>query len=183
MRGFLALLLSINVVLLEAREIEGVEIVEQIEILDTQLELNGVGVRSKFFFNIYIGALYLTKNAQQLTDIKEGEAWRVSMHFLYDEVTGKDLVDAWNDGFESNNTQAELSRYADQIKQFNGLFKTVRNGEVITVNYDPATGTSVAFNGKIAGIVEGSSFAQVLLKIWLGSSPADERLKAAMLGS
>jgi len=183
MRWFIALLLSINTVLVEAREVEGIEIIEEIEILDTQLELNGAGVRSKFFFNIYIGALYLTKKVQQLDDIKEDDAWRVSMHFLYDEVTGKDLVAGWNDGFKSNNTDTELSRYADQIKQFNGLFRTVQKGDVIAVNYDPATGTSVAFNGKIAGIVEGSSFAQLLLKIWLGESPADEGLKAAMLGT
>ena len=42
-----------------ALEVEGVDIPETMAVQDMQLRLNGAGIRSKFFFNLYVGALYL----------------------------------------------------------------------------------------------------------------------------
>lgn len=149
----------------------------------TRLVLNGAGIRSKFFFDIYVGSLYLEKKAQTANEIYQlhGEK-RISMHFLYDEVTKEKLVAGWNDGFKNNHTTDELTKLNARITQFNNLFITVKKGDIIKLNFIPTTGTSVVINNKTMGLVEGDDFFVALLKIWLGDKPADKELKKAMLG-
>jgi len=149
----------------------------------TKLTLNGAGIRSKFLFDIYVGSLYLEKKLHSAKDIyaAPGEK-RVSLHFLYSEVSKEKLVDGWNDGFEDNHSKDELKKLKTQIDQFNSLFITVKKGDVINLNFIPTTGTSVVINGKTMGLVEGDNFFIALLKIWLGDDPADSGLKKAMLG-
>lgn len=54
----------------------------------TKLILNGAGIRSKFIFDIYIGSLYLeTKQNTPDNVYKAPGEKRISMHFLYSEVS------------------------------------------------------------------------------------------------
>lgn len=149
----------------------------------TKLLLNGVGIRTKFIFDIYIGSLYLEKKNPSAEEIYNlaGEK-RISMHFLYSEVSKKKLINGWNDGFKNNLTNGELVKFKSQIDQFNNLFVSVKKGDVINLNFTPTTGTHVVMNGIIMGLVEGDAFFTALLKIWLGKEPADSNLKEAMLG-
>jgi hypothetical protein len=47
----------------------------------------------------------------------------------------------------------------------------------------PDEGTQVWINDMLKGSVPGEDFSRALLKIWLGSKPADAGLKDAMLGN
>lgn len=149
----------------------------------TKLLLNGAGIRTKFIFDIYIGSLYLEKKTHSAEEIYNlaGEK-RISMRFLYSEVSKEKLINGWNNGFESNLTDDERVKFKSQIDQFNNLFVSVKKGDVINLNFIPTTGTHVVMNGKIMGLVEGDAFFNALLKIWLGKVPADSDLKEAMLG-
>lgn len=149
----------------------------------TKLKLNGAGIRSKFIFDIYIGSLYLEKKAQSAKEVYElaGEK-RISMHFLYKEVSKEKLINGWNDGFENNLSKDKHAKFKTQIDKFNQLFITVKEGDVINLDFIPTTGTKVTINNKKMGLVEGDAFFAALLKIWLGEEPADEDLKDAMLG-
>jgi len=111
-----------------AREIEDVDVAEEIAQADgTTLHLNGAGIRSKFFFDIYIAALYLGKTSSEVSEVIGNDGGkRMVMHFLYDEVEKDDLVEAWNDGFEGNGTAQQLAELSDQITAFNALFDTVK---------------------------------------------------------
>lgn len=149
----------------------------------TKLVLNGAGIRSKFIYDIYVGSLYLEKKQNNANDIyKANGEKRISMHFLYDEVSKEKLVAGWNDGFENNHSSDELVKIKSQIQQFNDLFVTVKKGDVINLNFIPTTGTSVVINGKTMGLVKGDDFFVALLKLWLGDEPGDSDLKEAMLG-
>jgi hypothetical protein len=150
----------------------------------SKLILNGAGIRTKFVFDIYVGSLYLEKKLTSAKDIftDPGEK-RISMHFLYKEVTKEKLVDGWNDGFKNNHTSGELEKLNARITQFNNLFVTVKKGDVINLNFTPASGTQVIINGESKGRIAGSDFFTAVLKIWLGEEPADSELKEAMLGN
>lgn len=169
----------------QAKNIANVEILEQVSLSDKagSLVLNGAGIRSKFIFDIYIGSLYL-KSKQTSTDAiynLPGEK-RISMHFLYDEVSKEKLIDGWNDGFENNHSDDELKVLSNRINQFNALFDTVRKGDTINLDYTPNKGTTVIINNQIKGTINGDDFFTAVLKIWLGDEPADNNLKNAMLG-
>ena len=186
MKSILFLLISLSLPLsLQAKTIAGVNIPNTIfhSEQSTKLILNGVGIRTKFVFDIYIGSLYLEKKQKTVKNIYNapGEK-RISMHFLYDEVSKEKLVNGWNDGFENNNSDEELEKFKQQINQFNSLFDNVKKGDVINLNFIPTTGTRVVINDQSKGLVEGDDFFVTLLKIWLGDEPADDDLKKAMLG-
>lgn len=180
---FIFFLLCILPFQLQAREIKSVNVPETVSIVDTTLQLNGAGIRSKFFVSVYVGALYLPEKAKEVEAVLAMPgAKRISMHFLYDEVSRKKLVDGWNDGFKANHDEQKFSDLEVRLQKFNGLFHTVYKGDVITLDYIPASGTIVALNGRQLGIVEGPDFYTGLLKVWLGEEPADYSLKEAMLG-
>lgn len=170
---------------LSAAEVADVKIAETVKLADsdTELVLNGAGVRWKFIFKVYIGALYLpekTNSPEQAID-GAGEK-RVLMHFLHDEVSKKKLVDGWWDGFKDNHTTEELALLNDRIGAFADLFTDAHKGDQIWLDYLPDKGTRVSINGKTTGTVQGDDFYPSLLRVWLGKSPVTSDLKKAMLG-
>lgn len=80
-----------------AREVAGWEVPEIALIgpQQTPAVLNGAGIRTRFFFKIYVGALYLPERAGQAQQVYAMVGpKRVLMHFLYDQVSAKKLTKA-----------------------------------------------------------------------------------------
>lgn len=166
-----------------AVEIEGVNVPELVTVSGESLQLNGAGVRTKFFFDIYVGALYLpekTGNANEAIEMSGPK--QVSMTFLYSEVTREKLISAWDEGFRLNQSAAEVAALKERLDQFNALFVTTHKGDVYVFNFFANDSTGVVLNGKEVGRIAGADFQRALLTVWLGERPADNGLKSAMLG-
>jgi len=170
---------------LQAREFGGIQFPDTIALPDTvkTVRLNGVGYRKKFFVKVYIGALYtekLTRSRDEVVALDGPN--RVLMHIVHEEVDKEKLVNAWNEGFEENLSDEELEKMRPTIDRFNAMFPTVREGDVIYLDYIPGTGTRVTINNEQKGVIAGRDFNRAMLDIWLGDEPADNKLKKAMLG-
>ncbi len=177
-----ALLLNWNVY---ALELAGVKLDDKAQVGNASLQLNGAGIRTKFFFKIYVGALYLPlKQASGEAIIADEHEHRMALHILH-ELTSKKLFNAFNEAIEANHTPAELAALDAQLKQMAQIFDTLKElkpGDVITLDYLPASGTQIGVNGTARGTVAGAAFNRSLLKIWLGSKPVQEDLKKGLLG-
>ena len=182
----ISLCLMISVEVANALEFKDVPVAGKVIIggEKNELKLNGVGMRTKFFFDIYVGALYL-KRAENTSEgvLSQNAPKRLAMHFVYDEVPAEKLVAGWNEGFESNLSDEQLVSLAEQINTFNAMFETVRAGDEILLDYLPEQLTRVTIKGEVKGLIEGKGFNDALLNIWLGDEPADEDLKEAMLNT
>jgi hypothetical protein len=170
---------------LHAREFNNLKFPDEVTLAgtNTQLQLNGVGMRTKFIFDVYIGALY-TKSAAKTRDevqAQEGPK-RVLMHFVYDEVEAEKLAGGWTEGFEENQTEENFKKLNERLQKFNAMFTTVHAGDVVLLDYIPGKGTIVKIKGEQKGVIEGEDFYSALLDVWLGDEPADDDLKEAMLG-
>jgi len=166
-----------------AREIAGVDVAETLKSDDgVTLHLNGAGVRSKFFFDIYVAQLYM-ENPSNSTEEILGAAGqkKMVMHFGYREVEKEKVVDAWNEGFEGNSSAAELADLTERIARFNSLFVGVKKNDVIVLDFKPGKGTRVVIAGEEKGSIEGKDFNDALLKIWLGKKPVASGLKKDLL--
>lgn len=179
----LAVLLGLSS-LAQARTIEGVDLAESITARDgTELQLHGAGVRTKFFFDIYVGALYLTSTGQSLdTILASDQPARIEMHFVYDEVEAEKLESAWREGVARNNDREVLDTIEPQLAKFVRMFPTAMEGDTFAMEYLPGQGTRVTINGEAAGTLEGDVFFNALLGVFLGPEPADDDLKEGMLG-
>ena len=168
-----------------AAELAGVFVENQVEAADGQiLVLNGMGLREKFWVDVYVGSLYLTdKTADVARILSTPGPWRVQLDFVYKEVSRNKLLDAWRDGFEGNQSAETLAALKDRIDRFYSLFdSSAIAGDEYAFDYFPGTGVTVSRNGKTLGTIEGDDFKTALLEIWLGNEPADKQLKKGMLG-
>jgi len=178
----LAIALIMTSPLVYAKEIGGVNLPDTLKAGTENLILNGAGLRSKFFIKIYAAGLYLKqaeKNEQKIIDAQEPMAIR--MHFIYDGVSGKKLVKAWNEGFE-NGTGGNIAPIIAEIDKFNSFFTAeAKKGDIYDIIYTPDLGARVYIKDKLMGTIKGLEFKKALFSIWLGKIPADSSLKKGML--
>ncbi len=181
---FLSAMLSFTCSTAQAGQLAGIEVEDQITIArNTTLKLNGMGLREKAWFDIYVGSLYLATPSHDAAEvIAQPGPFRVQMDILYDEIAGEKLVAAWQEGFEKNQSADSLAELDARIKQFNALFsESALKGDRIQIDYLPSKGTRVIKNNKLLGTIEGEDFKKAVLAIWLGNAPADAELKEGML--
>ncbi len=168
-----------------ARQLDDVTLPDSVTVdgTDVALQLNGMGYRTKFIFDIYVGGLYTESRVESRDAVQALKGpKRVVMHIVYDKVERKKLTDGWNNGFEENNSDKQLEKLQSRLKIFNSYFPDLKKNDVLLFDYIPATGTRVTINGEVKGVIEGADFYSALLDVWLGEEPADDDLKDAMLG-
>lgn len=148
-----------------------------------KLTLNGVGVREKFWMDMYTGALYLkSKSSNANTIISANEPMAIKLHMVSKMITSDRMIDAINEGFENSTGGNAASLHLD-IEKFKGFFKEeINKDDVFDIVYLPARGITVFKNGRELGIIQGMHFKQALFGIWLSNKPADKKLKSGMLG-
>ena len=144
------------------------------------LLLNGVGVRKRFVFDIYVGGLYVPKKAARTEDlVRQPGPKRVALRFLRD-VEGELFVDSLHAGLKANHTDAELARWKNHVETLTTTIKTIalaRRGDTVFFDYTPQDGTRVSVNGVTRGpLIAGEDFYAAVLRVWLGETPADAGL-------
>lgn len=168
-----------------AAELSGVFVDDEITTpAGDSLLLNGIGLREKFWVDVYVGALYLPSKSSDVAEILSRPGpWRVQLDFVYKEVDQKKLIKAWREGFEKNQSAEILQRLQARIDEFYQYFdSSVVAKEQYAFDYLPQQGVRITRNQKELGLIPGEDFKNALLAIWLGNHPADKKLKKGMLG-
>ena len=168
-----------------AATVGGVLVPERVELArDGQvLLLNGAGLRKKFFFDIYVAALYLPEpESNPVKLLASPPRNRLLMHFTYNKVEKRKMDDTWREGFARSVAPTRLVSMTDRLERFIAMFGDMREGDQVWLDYEPGHGTLVSINGKPQGTVEGADFNTALLGIWLGRQPISEALKNALVG-
>jgi hypothetical protein len=147
------------------------------------LTINGGGLREKFFFDIYVGALYLKKkNSNANTIAKADETMAIKLHILSSMMSRSKMANALREGFEKS-TNGNMKPYNERIEKFIGFINNeIKVGQIYDMVYEKGKGSVIYKDGKEKGYVTGLDFKTALFNIWLGSKPADKGLKKEMLG-
>jgi hypothetical protein len=165
-----------------ARSVAGVDFPDSVDVAGQKLQLNGAGLRKRFVVKVYAGGLYLTSPSSDAAAIVAAEApKRVRMVFLR-EVGRSQIMDAYREGFEKNSGGSGLPDLLAKLERVASAIPDLKRGAEMSVTYVPGQGTTVAAAGGSEVTVEGKEFGDAMFRNWLGSAPADEDLKAAMLG-
>lgn len=173
----LALLLSLSSY---AGSLAGVTLPDTAQAGGQTLVLNGMGLREKYFLDIYVGGLYLpakSKNASEIINLDAPK--RVVMHFIYSGgVTKEQISETLNEGIAK---YPEYSALAAKLGSFVGYMEDLKAGDEMVYEYIPGEGTSCYIRGKKKGTIPGLDFMKLVFSIYVGPHPANEALKAGML--
>ena len=162
-------------------ELAGVKMPDTETVDGKVLKLNGVGLRKKMMFKVYVAGLYVetpSKDASALLGANEIKSMR--LHILRN-LKGSQVSEAISDGFELN-SKAELPKLKGRLDQLAGMLPDVAEGDEIALTWVPDRGTRVTVRGTDRGAIEGRDFADALFAVWLGPKPIQDDLKQGLLG-
>jgi Chalcone isomerase-like len=165
--------------------IAGVKIDDTAQVGTQTLKLNGVGVRYKVIFKVYVAAMYLPELKSTTAEVLAlPGAKRVTLVIMRD-LSSDDLGQRFMDGLKKNLEIAERAKLINGMLTFGQMFSLIpgmKKGDILTIDWVPGTGVVSQYNGKKIGeTIPDPNFYNAVLKIWLGNHPADEPLKHKML--
>ncbi|MES2943260.1 MAG: chalcone isomerase family protein [Pseudomonadota bacterium] len=183
--GLAGLLLSLSA-MAAPTEVGGVKLDDPIEVNGSKLQLNGAGIRYKAVFKVYVAALYVGKKVATPEEFYAATGpKRISITMLRD-IDSNELGKAFTKGFEDNAPKSEMSKLVPGLIKMGQVFadqKKLSAGDTFTNDWIPGTGTVITVKGKVQGEpFKEPEFFNALMRIWLGPSPADWKLKDALLG-
>ncbi|UCH92395.1 MAG: chalcone isomerase family protein [Candidatus Aminicenantes bacterium] len=161
---------------------KGVTMEGSIEVDGQTLVLNGMALRKKFVFKVYVAGLYLPQKETNAEKILGTDGMRhLVMHWVRGVGTGK-INDAWYDGLKANtpNHSPGLKKQFDTLCSY---MEKVKDGDRIVFTYIPGKGTIVEVKGKEKGVIKGKDFADALFACWIGPKPGPGKgFKEDLLG-
>ena len=166
-------------------EVAGVKLDDKTRVGNSELALNGAGLRKRVFFQVYAIGLYLPqKSANPGAVLEQQGPKRVAIHMLRD-VGADTFTEALADGIRANHSEAEAKALEPRIKALAAAIaelKEAKKGMAITLDWN-GTDTRLVAQGKPVGQpIAGEDFYRALLRIWIGDKPVQDDLKKALLG-
>jgi hypothetical protein len=181
-----AFLCSLLVLPAVAAELDGVRLDDRVTAGTQELQLNGMAVRTRFFFKVYVAGLYLpqkTQSAQAVFDMPGTK--RMTLVMLRD-VDSDAFTKSLRAALHDSNSAADLERLKPQIDALFAAIQRIgeaKKGATIVLDFAPGAGTTLLVNGAVeAKQIPGDDFFTALLRIWLGEGPVAANMKKALLG-
>jgi hypothetical protein len=164
----------------QGRELAGVTLADQVTVDTKALKLNGLGLRTRIGFKVYVAGLYVASPSGDAGALlKDDSPRRIELVFLR-SVDKKKVVDAVRAGFEKN-SKDDLPKLEERLTRFAEAIGDLKSGDHLVFTYVPGKGTTLSGVAKDT-LLPGRDFADALLKVWIGASPVDSDCKKGMLG-
>jgi hypothetical protein len=177
-----ATVLSLIASVCVAGEAAGVRMPDTTTVEGKTLKLNGIGLRKKMLFKVYVAGLYVEAPSKDPATVISADSVKcIRLHILRG-LSGSQIGEAISDGFHRN-SKAQMGALSERLLKLNGMFPAVVEGDQIVLTYVPGKGTMVSAKGQDKGSIEGKDFADALFAVWLGANPVQDDLKAALLGN
>lgn len=168
-------------------EVEGVKFEPTVQVAGQPLQLNGAGVRTRFFFKVYAAGLYVPQKSTSASALLGQKGPRRMAISMLRDVDAETFASSLNDGLKANLTEQQLAGFKSQIEALNASLKAVgeaKKGDQINFEYTPEAGTRIVVNGQPRGSsIAGDGFFEAVLRIWIGEKPADGDLKKGLLAN
>jgi hypothetical protein len=167
-------------------DVAGVKIPDVASVANSNLLLNGAGVRHKGPFKVYTAALYLGNKVSTREAVRAAPGAKRIVLTMLREIKAEEMGNLFMRSMEQNAPKADLLKVLPALPRMGDIFveqKKMMAGESITIDWIPGTGTVLSAKGKVLGqAFKEPEFFHAMLDIWLGKDPADWMLKEALLG-
>ena len=160
------------------------ELPGSLEFDDTELVLNGTGMRKKWMMDIYEGGLYLpSKSSDPQAIISADQPMAVRLEMVSGMITSEKMEDALTEGLQ-HSTGGNIAPIKTHVDAFLAVFQEeIKEGDIFDIAYLPGKGMDIYKNAQFKSSIDGGmAFKRAIFGIWLGDKPADKKLKSGMLG-
>lgn len=150
------------------------------------LTLNGAGTRFRAMFKVYDMGLYTQRKVGTPEELLALPGPKLLRFTALRELPGTDLGLAFVKGLAANSSKELMLKHTASsnrlVEIFSGRSKLVA-GDSFAMEFVPGKGTTFYITGQPQGAPVGDAeFFAMVLRIWVGPSPADYPLKDALLG-
>lgn len=180
---FVATLMTVSVICLpkaQALSISDTQIKESLVFDGHNLTLNGAGIRTKLFFKVYIGALYVSSKTNNADSIIGSTTPRViELTFLRD-IDGEKISSAFREGF-SKNCMARCDELKVKVDDLAKAVPAIKQGQLLQI-VATIEGVKLNLDGKSMADVKAQDLGKEMTRIFIGKNPPTEELKKGLLG-
>lgn len=157
-----------------------------VKFANTEIKLNGVGNRTKLWFDVYTIALYVTDISQNADEILNSKSTMGLIFYIESAlINSKNFTKNVSKGLKNSagdelwlKFQPELNLLDEYVSKA-GIIK----GDVYNLVYSDTEQTIwVMRNGALTGKIPGLEFKKALFGIWLSDKPVSQGLKDDLLG-
>ena len=168
-------------------KIANFEIPDEISINNKKLRLNGAAMRTKFFINTYIIALYSEKPIQNEEDAIHSTIPRclrmiITTPLATPSAVSQNIGNGLKDSMPSSNYK-KIQPLLENIKE---IIEKTNTGYKDTIDnfYDNDKAFYYYKNDSLLGKtdVEGQILAEAIFDLYLGKKPKDPKIKKTLLG-
>lgn len=165
-----------------AASLSNVTIPDKITLQNEALQLNGLGLREKYWIDIYVAGLYLpNKMTDGPTVINANVAKRIHIEFVYSDVPKEKMVEVLEENIQNNKFSEETIA---SIRTCGSWMKDFTTGDIVLFDYIPTTQTTTIYiNGDSRGSINSEDFMKAIFAMYVGKYPATEALKKGLLGN
>ncbi len=157
----------------------------QIQVDNKQLILNGYGTRYKAIFKVYDMAMYTTNKVTNASDAISMSGPKRLQFVALRDLASADLALLFLRGIRENSSTELNNKLAPSTNRFIEMVSTkpkILTGETFAMDFVPGKGVTFYIADKAQGAPMGDAeFFGMVMRIWLGSVPADFMLKDALL--
>ncbi len=166
--------------------VNGVKLPRTIDFKGRTIELNGVGIRSKLWFDVYTQALYLSKLSQDPKDILDSRTlMAVRIQITSSLVSSKKFSKSINNGLKKSVGDEKWAFFKPQLDLLEKFINSeeIVEKDIFNLVFNPDDESLwIVKNDIVKGQIPGLDFKQAFFGIWLSDNPIDKTLKNDLLG-
>ena len=170
----------------QAAELAGVVLPDSKNIANKELHLYGLGLREKYWLDIYVAGLYLPSSfskpnlsSQEIIIAELPKS--IHTEFIFPNVPKEKMIETLEENIQNNPKITQITQ--EKMHQCQSWMEDYTSGDKVIFDYVPNHGTTITVKGVVKGTISGSDFMQALFSIYLGPNPASEQLKRGLLNS
>ena len=161
--------------------IADITVKDQISVGGETLKLNGAGLRTKFFMNIYIGALYLGEKSKDAEAIANSPAAKVMELTFLRDLDGEKISSAFLEGF-AKNCELNCSVLKPKMEELAKAVPAIKKGQKMQL-ISTAESVKLLMDDSVKVEVQAKNLGNEVIRLFIGKTPPTEDLKKGLLGS
>src|SRR5712671_2600906 len=139
-------LLSAGIV--QAGELEGVQLEDRVEVDGEALELNGMALRTRLFFKVYVAGLYLPQKATTAQGAIDAPGAKRIVLVMLRDASADQFCESVQVGLENNHSDQDLERLKPRAEALYAKIRAIgeaHKGMRIVLDYSDSTRATMLY--------------------------------------